>query len=379
MRKIFYITSITITLTLFPTLAFALTLEPAERLAYSIHRVMTTISTLLFFLSSLVVIYGVHISRKRQTTTKGFTGMVLSAFLFILSRLFLRLFAPHAFVNSTLTLTEILWTISGIILVGMIVCVSVWFIFKSWVSSPKKKRIFFLQETANVKQVSLESSPPFLAYLSKKTFQIEEGMTYLSSSSFSWHATFEVKDWQHVITLYQQDLAVCTFLYHKQEEVMDVVVPKGLTLTDVPDNLASVGLSVHLHLYEQYLSQHFSINKGHEAYASSISSSKVQEAVSSLLALHYKVLSYHKQFSSETLIFLNELFPEDVKQLLHPYLRLPSSQQQQMESSLLDKLSLLHKRLASYEEDINTQLEKDVEYAFRLIDEKYQTPKDNEV
>jgi len=359
-------------------MSHAYALSPDERVAYSIYKVMAVIGVILFLASLFFLIYSKFISQRRATVLKGYMGFVLSVILLLISRVFLRLFAPHALADtSSMSKNVFFMTLAGIVFVAILLLIG-WMVVvrikTARASKPREKTPPHTHKT-----VSMKLCTPFLAYLGRESFQMESDTTYLSTSAFSWHATYEIKEWQHVLTFYQQDLSVCTLVYHKQEEVVDVVVPKGLTLTDVPEDLASVGLSIHRHLYEQYLSQHFSIHKWHEVYVSSISSRNVQEAVSSLLTLHYKVLSYHNQFSSETLIFLNELFPEDVKQLLHPYLRLPVSQQQQMESSLLDKLSLLHKRLASYEEDLNTQLEKDMEYAFRLIDEKYQTRKDNEV
>lgn len=182
--------------------------------------------------------------------------------------------------------------------------------------------------------------------------ELKSQISFLFNETSYMYSTLDTKTYEHAVTL--------------NEEIEFI--------GDTYEMTRSIS-AVHHHLVQLYYEQHFTSKQWIDYLVESINSRIVKEKVAKLIPQYEIILSYHQQLNTEQRYFLEESFLHDIENILKPYGKLSDSKQISLETSLIERLSMVEKQLNDIELSISTQLERDVEHAFRVIDQKYQEKK----
>ncbi|PGK51245.1 hypothetical protein CN918_25995 [Priestia megaterium] len=211
----------------------------------------------------------------------------------------------------------------------------------------------------------------FLSILSNKKCSFQSSTTEIRGEMDTWHAEYHTSPSSMYLYIFVNERLVLDSTIKDMNSTQQHSFAENVSLEGESIPLSSLLLTIHQSYIEQFLQQHHRIEDWVKIKTSSISSNDIFHSLCKLGKNHQRLLSYAKQCTDEQKHFLEHSFFQDLEKMLIAYQELSPALRQEHEAGLLLRIAALSNRLASIQESVDIQKERDMAFAFRVIDEKY--------
>jgi len=211
----------------------------------------------------------------------------------------------------------------------------------------------------------------FLLLLCEKKYSFQSGLTNIRGDIDEWHAEYSTDQNSMLLSVYFQERPILSSTVVKSISTQHHTFSENVSLEGEAIPLSSLLLLIHQSFLEQYLQQHHRIEDWVTMKTPSISSDKVFKSLCQLGHQHQQLLAYVSQCTPEQKHFLENSFFRDLEQMIDAFNGLSPTKQHEYEPGLLKRITSLSQQLLSIQETIDMHIERDVAFAFRVIDEKY--------
>lgn len=208
----------------------------------------------------------------------------------------------------------------------------------------------------------------------KPQFEEESDATFINNGS---KVLFQYEQTETVLRFFEEDSVYLISTYKLDSQKVDVQLVREASFEPTSSHYLQLQ-RIHEQILHLYIQQTGTFETWSSHLVSKLPSMNLQSRFSDLLTQYQNILPLAYQLDEEDRFFLEETFLRDCDLLLDSYLRLKPMQQTEHESMMVEKFDVLAKQIKALEEKLDSQYERDMVYAFKVIDKKYGEQKDEQ-
>ena len=206
----------------------------------------------------------------------------------------------------------------------------------------------------------------------KPKFEEKEEATFTSEGS---RVLFQYEQSQTTLRFFQDDVVYLISTYRLESKKTDIQFVNG-THFEVSSSHHLQLQRIHEQLLQSYIQQTGTFEMWSKHLVEKLPSMNLQSRFSALLTQYQQILPLAYQLNEEERFFLEETFLRDCDLLVDSFLQLKPMQQTEHESKMMEKFEILSSQIKELENRIDSKYERDMVYAFKIIDTKYGNKKE---